>query len=163
MKIKTEKEIRRMREAGLILWEIHRTAGKLVKEGITTQEIDEAVESRINSLGAIPLFKGVPGKVPFPACTCISINEEVVHGIPSSRKLMAGDIVSIDIGVRYKGWCADSAVTLPVGEISEEKKALISVTEDALRFAISMLRPKTSWNSMQAGCKRVSSQKVTQL
>ena len=148
MKIKTQKEIRRMRDAGLVLWEVHRTAGKLVKEGITTQEIDEAVESRINLLGATPLFKGVPGKVPFPSCTCISINEEVVHGIPSGRKLKAGEIISIDIGVRYKGWCADSAVTLPVGKISEEKKVLISVTEDVLRLAISMLRPKTNWNSI---------------
>jgi methionyl aminopeptidase len=148
MKLKTEKEILKMREAGLVLWDVHQAAVELIGEGITTREIDEAVEKRIISLGAIPLFKGVPGEVPFPASACISVNEEVVHGIPSGRRLKSGDIVSIDIGVRYKGWCADSAVTIPVGEISEEKKALISITEDALRLAISMLRPKISWNTI---------------
>ena len=148
MIIKTEKDIRKMREAGLVLWDVHQTAGKLIKHGITTRDIDEAVEKRIISLGAIPLFKGVHGEVPFPASACISVNEEVVHGIPSGRELRSGDIVSIDIGVKYKGWCADSAVTLPVGEISEEKKALLSITEDALRLAISMLKPKISWNTI---------------
>lgn len=148
MILKTEKEIRKMRDAGLILWEVHQAAKRIIREGITTGEIDEAVENRIKSLGASPLFKGVPGEVPFPACTCVSVNEEVVHGIPSKRRLKSGDIVSIDIGVKYRGWCADSAVTLPVGNISEEKQALLSVTEDALRFAISMLRPETNWNSI---------------
>ena len=93
MIIKTEKEILKMREAGLVLWEVHQVAGKLIKEGTTTKEIDEAVESSIISLGAIPLFKGVPGEVPFPACACISINDEVVHGIPSGRKLRSGALM----------------------------------------------------------------------
>jgi len=143
-----------MRDAGLVLWEIHQVVRPLIREGITTQEIDDAVEKRITLLGAKPLFKGVPGEVPFPACTCISINEEVVHGIPSDRKLMSGDIVSIDIGVRYRGWCADSAVTLPVGEISREKKELLSVTENALRSAILMLRPKINWNTIAADLQK---------
>lgn len=151
---KTGKEISKMREAGLVLWEVHLTAGKLIREGVATREIDEAVESCIVSLGATPLFKGVPGVVPFPASACISVNEEIVHGIPSDRKLKSGDIVSIDIGVRYKGWCADSAVTLPVGEISEEKKALLSVTEDSLRLAISMLRPDISWNTIAVNMQK---------
>ncbi len=154
MIIKTENEIQRMRDAGLVLWEVHQTAKKLVKAGITTGEIDQEVENRIRSLGAVPLFKGVPGEVPYPACACISVNEEVVHGIPSNRKLQSGDIVSIDIGVKYKGWCADSAVTLPVGEISEEKKALLDATEDALRLAISMLRPEISWNTIAVNMQK---------
>lgn len=154
MIIKTGKEILRMREAGLVLWDVHRTADKLIKEGITTGEINEAVEDRILSLGAIPLFKGVPGEVPFPASACISVNEEVVHGIPSDRKLVSGDIVSIDIGVKYKGWCADSAVTLPVGNISEEKKELLATTEDSLRLAISMLKPKISWNTIAVNMQK---------
>ncbi|MGD9157869.1 MAG: type I methionyl aminopeptidase [Desulfobacteraceae bacterium] len=154
MIIKTEKEILKMREAGLVLWEVHQAAEKLIKDGITTKEIDEVVESSIISLGAIPLFKGVPGEVPFPACACISINEEIVHGIPSGRKLKSGDIVSIDIGVRYKGWCADSAVTLPVGDISEEKKTLLSVTEESLCLAISMLRPQISWNTIAVNMQK---------
>jgi methionyl aminopeptidase len=154
MVIKTAKEILKMREAGLVLWDVHQAAAKLIKEGITTREIDKAVERRIDSLGAIPLFKGVPGEVPFPACACISINEEVVHGIPSDRKLKQGDIVSIDIGVRYNGWCADSAVTLPVGDISDEKSALLAVTEDALRLAISMLRLDISWNTIAVNMQK---------
>ena len=148
MIIKKEKEILKMREAGLILWDVHQTAAGLIKDGITTKEIDEAVENRIIALDAEPLFKGVPGEVPYPACACISVNEEIVHGIPSDRKLKFGDIVSIDIGVRYKGWCADSAVTHPVGDISEQKTALITATEDALRLAISMLKPGLSWNTI---------------
>jgi methionyl aminopeptidase len=148
MILKTEKEIMKMRDAGLILWDVHQTASKLVKEGATTKEIDAAVENRISQLNAIPLFKGVPGKVPFPACTCLSVNEEVVHGIPSGRKLRSGDIVSIDIGVKYEGFCADSAVTIPVGNVSEEKKALLKVTEDSLRMAISMIKPGVNWNTI---------------
>jgi methionyl aminopeptidase len=148
MILKTEKEIMKMRDAGLVLWDVHQTALKLVREGITTKEVDNAVEKRIALLGATPLFKGVTGEVPFPACTCISVNEEAVHGIPSGRKLGSGDIVSIDIGVKYNGYCADSAVTIPVGDVSEEKKALLKVTEDSLRMAISMVKSGTSWNNI---------------
>ncbi len=148
MILKTVKEIMNMRGAGLILWDVHQTAMKLVREGITTKEIDNAVENRISQLGAIPLFKGVPGEVPFPACACISINEEIVHGIPSGRKIRSGDIVSIDIGVKYEGFCADSAVTIPVGDVPEEKKTLLKVTEDSLRRAISMMKPGVNWNTI---------------
>lgn len=137
-----------MREAGLILWQAHEKARELVCAGITTKEIDTAVEKIILSKGAVPLFKGVPGKIPFPASACISVNEEVVHGIPSKRKLISGDIVSIDIGVKYNGWCADAAVTLPVGEISIEKTELVRETENALRYAISKIRPKVNWNNI---------------
>lgn len=148
MKIKTEKEIMKMREAGLILWDVHQTARKFVREGVTTKEIDQAVEERISGLGALPLFKGVPGDVPFPACTCISVNSEVVHGIPSERIIRSGDIVSLDIGVKYNGYCADSAVTIPVDDVPEEKAALLNVTEEALRMAISMLKPGINWNEI---------------
>ncbi|NVN91443.1 MAG: type I methionyl aminopeptidase [Desulfuromonadales bacterium] len=146
MTIKSDEEIFRMREAGLVLWEAHQKAKELIKEGITTYEIDNAVEKYILSHGAVPLFKGVPGKIPYPAATCISINEEVVHGIPSNRKLVAGDIVSIDIGVKLKGWCSDAATTLPVGNISDEKRRLLTETENALRFAIKQLSVKTHWS-----------------
>ncbi len=158
MILKTRKEITKMRDAGLVLWEVHRTARKMIREGITTLEIDRAVEDRIISLGASPLFKGVPGEVPFPASACISVNEEVVHGIPSGRRLISGDIVSIDIGVRYKGWCADAAVTLPVEDISEEKKLLLAATEDSLRYAISMLKLEVKWNTIAVNMqKRIES------
>ena len=146
MTIKTEKEIRLMRRAGLILWEAHQKAKELVIPGTMTKEIDQEVEEFILSKGAKPLFKGVQGKVPYPASACISINEEIVHGIPSSRKLENGDIVSIDIGVETGGWCADAAVTWPVGEVSEEKLRLIHKTEDILRYAINALSKKTRWS-----------------
>jgi len=148
MIIKTKREIYKMRKAGLILWEAHQKASELIAEGITTREIDQVVESIIVSHDATSLFKGVSGKVPYPASTCISVNEEIVHGIPSDRKLRSGDIVSIDIGVKYNDWCADAAVTIPVGDVSEEKKALLSATEEALRYAISKLKLKTNWNKI---------------
>jgi methionyl aminopeptidase len=144
--IKTDKEILEMREAGLVLWDAHQKAKELLQEGITTNEIDNAVEKYILSQGAVPLFNGVPGRVPYPSATCISINEEVVHGIPSGRKLVTGDIVSIDIGVRLDGWCSDAATTWPVGKISDAKKRLLSETEDALRFAIKQLGSKSHWS-----------------
>ncbi|MBL9122499.1 MAG: M24 family metallopeptidase, partial [Planctomycetaceae bacterium] len=107
-----------MRRAGLVVWEAHQIAAKLVRPGVTTAEIDAAVEAFFETRGAVPLFKGVPGKVPFPAVTCISVNEAVVHGIPGPRVLQEGDIISIDTGVRLEGWCADAAVMHPVGRIS---------------------------------------------
>ncbi len=162
MILKTAKEIFKMRDAGLVLWDVHQTAAILVREGITTKEIDMAVEKRISSLDAYPLFKGVPGKVPFPACSCISVNEEVVHGIPSERILRSGDIVSIDIGVSYKGFCADAAVTIPVGNVSEEKRTLLKVTEEVLRMAISMIKPGVNWNTIADRMqKRAESEKYS--
>jgi methionyl aminopeptidase len=146
MTIKTEKEIRLMRRAGLVLWEAHQRANTLVMPGTMTKEIDHSVEEFILSKGAKPLFKGVPGKIPFPAASCISINEEIVHGIPSTRKLKNGDIVSIDIGVEMSGWCADAAVTWPVGNVSQEKLRLIHKAEDLLRYAIAGLSKKTRWS-----------------
>jgi methionyl aminopeptidase len=146
MTIKTDKEISKMREAGLVLWGAHQKAKGLLQEGIPTNEIDNAVEKHILSQGAVPLFKGVPGRVPYPAATCISINEEVVHGIPSNRKLAAGDIVSIDIGVKLNGWCSDAAATWPVGNISDEKRRLLTETENALRFAIKQLGSQSRWS-----------------
>ncbi|MBV9231310.1 MAG: M24 family metallopeptidase, partial [Chloroflexi bacterium] len=109
--LKTDKDIAKMRQAGLLVWGAHQVAASLVKPGVTTAEIDAAVEKFIDENGAIPLFKGVPGKVPFPAVACISVNEQLVHGIPGSRRLKEGDIVSIDIGCKLNGWCGDAAVT----------------------------------------------------
>ena len=91
----------------------------MVRPGVTTGEIDAAMEKFFSANNAIPLFKGVPGKVPFPAVTCISVNDEVVHGIPGPRALREGDVVSIDTGCKLDGWCGDSAVTHGVGTISE--------------------------------------------
>ncbi|SDM89603.1 methionine aminopeptidase, type I [Geoalkalibacter ferrihydriticus] len=148
MQIKTPEEITQMRHAGLLLWQAHQVAAKMITAGTLTRDIDRAVEETLVAGGGIPLFKGVPGKVPFPAATCISLNEEVVHGIPSSRVLNEGDLVSLDIGVKLNGWCADAAVTYAVGEIDEEKARLLRVTEECLARAIGALRPGVRWSKI---------------
>ncbi len=151
MHLKNKSEIAHMRRAGLAVWRAHQAAAPLVRPGATTGEIDAAVEAALAAAGAAPLFKGVPGKVPFPAATCISINEEVVHGIPGPRRLAAGDVVSIDIGARLAGWCGDAAVTYPVGPregLEPERARLLAVTEEALRLAISLLGVKRRWREV---------------
>jgi methionyl aminopeptidase len=146
--LKTPKQITLMREAGLVVWEAHQIAADLIAPGVTTAEINAAVEQVIALHNATPLFKGVPGKVPFPAGTCISVNEEVVHGIPGKRVLQEGDIVSIDIGVRLHGWCGDAAVTHPVGKISPEKQRLLEITEGTLRLAMKKMETCRRWSEV---------------
>ena len=102
---KSAREIEMMRKAGLLTWEAFQLTASLIRPAITTAEIDAAVDRFFEQHHAAPLFKGVAGKVPFPATTCISINEEVVHGIPGPRRLVEGDIVSIDTGCKLNGWC----------------------------------------------------------
>jgi len=151
---KTPEQIAKMRRAGLIVWEAHQAAAKMVEPGVTTAEIDAAVEKTILEHGAIPLFKGAPGKVPFPAATCTSVNHEVVHGIPGPRKLREGDVISIDIGVHLDGWCGDAAVTRPVGQISEEAARLLAVTEGTLRLAIELIGKKKRWTQISRAMEK---------
>lgn len=146
--LKTEKEIARMREAGLLVWGAHQAAAELVKPGMTTAEIDAAVEKYIADHHATPLFKGVPGKVPFPASACISVNDQLVHGIPGSRKLREGDIISIDIGVRLNGWCGDAAVTHSVGKINPKVQRLLDITEGTLQLAIELIPRSRLWSQV---------------
>ena len=159
MNLRTSYEIKKMREAGLILWKTHQKAKQYVEKGITTREIDKEIECYIKSKNALALFKGVPGKVPYPASSCISINEQVVHGIPSDYKLSEGDLVSIDIGIKYQGWCADSAVTYKIGNISKQCLELSEVTEHYLRQTIQLLSAKSHWSSIV----RETSKRVTEL
>jgi methionyl aminopeptidase len=137
-----------MRKAGLLVWKAHDVASRLVRPGITTGEIDAAVERFFIEHRAIPLFKGVPGKIPFPAVTCISVNDEVVHGIPGRRVLKEGDIVSIDTGCRYDGWCGDSAVTIAVGKIDPEVQRLLDVTKGVLDLAIDLMGKRKRWSEV---------------
>lgn len=127
--IKSQREIGLMREAGEILAIVHEELEKLVQPGITTYEIDRQAEKLIRGFGAIPSFKGYEG---FPASVCISINDEVVHGIPSKKiVLREGDIISIDGGVIHKGFQSDAARTWAVGEISDQARRLIDVTRES--------------------------------
>ena len=146
--LRSKREIEKMHVAGQLVRQAHQRVAQLVKPGVTTAEIDQAVDDLFLDAGAIPLFKGVPGKTPFPAATCISVNDEVVHGIPGKRILKEGDIVSVDTGAKIGGWCGDSAWTYAVGEISDEAKKLMQVTEQALQVAIDLLPVKKRWSQV---------------
>jgi methionyl aminopeptidase len=135
---KSESELRYMREAGRIVAETHRLMASAVKPGITTGELDEIAEKFIRSQGAIPSFKGYNG---FPSSVCASVNDELVHGFPGSRKLNEGDIVSIDIGAQYEGYHGDSAWTYAVGAVSDEVQRLLDVTEASLYAGLALIKP----------------------
>ncbi len=126
--IKSAQEIGYMREAGRIVYETHELLKKLIKPGITTQEINSLADRYIRKSGGIPSFKGYNG---FPASICTSVNNEVVHGIPGLKVLKDGDIISVDIGACYKGYHGDAARTYPVGVISEEAERLIRITKES--------------------------------
>ena len=127
--IKTNEEIEKMRQSGRIVAEVHQLMRELVRPGVTTAELDAAGEALIRSRGATPSFLGYRG---YPASLCISVNEEVVHGIPGSRIIQEGDIVSIDVGAYLDGYHGDGAITLPVGNVDTEWVRLMAVTEEAL-------------------------------
>jgi methionyl aminopeptidase len=156
-----------MREAGKVVAAAHRIARDLVRPGVETIEIDKAIEVHYEAHNALPLFKGYPGpKVPFPAVTCISVNEQVVHGIPGRRVLKEGDIVKLDTACKLNGWCADAAVTLPVGEVRPELKRLIKVAWETLQIAIDELGRRKWWSEvalrMQQNVERAGFSVVTQ-
>ena len=134
--IKSPREMEAMRLAGKITAAARAFAGEMVKPGVTTQEIDKAVRQFIKQQGAVPSFLGYNG---FPGSCCISVNDEVIHGIPGKRVLKEGDIVSIDVGAYIGGYHGDCAATFACGEISDEAKRLIEVTEqsfyEGLRYA----------------------------
>src|SRR5689334_8556952 len=128
-----------MRDAGRLVGEVLTELTGLVAPGVTTAELDEVAERRIRKAGAIPAFKGYHG---YPATICASINDEVIHGIPSGRRILnEGDVISIDVGAQLNGYFGDSAVTLPVGKISEQAATLLRVTEESLYKAIETARP----------------------
>jgi methionyl aminopeptidase len=151
--LKTEREITLMRQSGLLVWQAHQIAAELVKPGTTTAHINAAIEQFIEEHQAIPLFKGVPSapgpeNIPYPAVSCISVNDQVVHGIPGERVLQEGDVVSIDIGIKYKGWCGDAAVTHAVGRVTAETQRLLDVTENTLRLAIELIPKRKRWSQV---------------
>jgi methionyl aminopeptidase len=138
IELKTEKEIEKMRIAGKVVGEILEKLSEMIKPGITTKDIDEFSEKYIRKLKMAPAFLGVPGaRYPFPASACVSINDEVVHGIPNaSRVLKSGDIVSVDMGVFYEGYYGDAARTYAVGAISDAAANLLKITELSLQKGI---------------------------
>ncbi|HZD58299.1 MAG TPA: type I methionyl aminopeptidase [Anaerolineales bacterium] len=139
--IKSSHEIELMRAAGKVNALALITVKKLIHPGISTAELDEAAYEVISGHGGTPAFMNYPGPYPFPATLTVSINEELVHGIPGKRRLHEGDIVSVDCGTVLDGFVADSAFTTGVGEISPLAQQLLKVTEDALYIGIDKLRP----------------------
>jgi len=135
---KTETELAYMREAGRIVAETHRLLARELRPGITTAELDRIAEQYIRSRGAVPSFKGYNG---FPGSICTSVNDELVHGIPGPRKLMEGDIISLDIGAQYQGYHGDSAWTYPIGDVSDTARKLLEVTERALYKGLAEIKP----------------------
>jgi len=135
---KSPEQIDKMAASGKILASVFMELRKLVRPGVTTGELDRRVEAMIRDAGCVPSFKGYQG---FPASACISVNEEVVHGIPGERVLVDGDIAGIDIGLIKDGWHADTAESIPVGEVSDEARRLLQVTDEALWQAIAAIAP----------------------
>ena len=135
---KSKRELEKMRAAGQLVGQVLAHLRTLVEPGITTLEIDRAAEKMIRDAGALPTFKGYNG---FPFSICASVNEQIVHGFPSAYKLKDGDIFSIDVGVTLEGFVGDTATTVPVGKVSEDRLKLIRITEECLERAIEQCRP----------------------
>ncbi len=141
-----------MRQAGICVWQAHQLVAQVVAPGVTTAEIDAVIAEHFRLCQAEPLFKNYPhqneGRPPFPAATCTSINDEVVHGIPNHRQLVEGDIVSVDTGCRLNGWCGDSAWTHPVDSIAPRVQELLDVTRQTLELAVRLVGEKSRWSEV---------------
>lgn len=138
IKIYNENEIEILRQGGKILAKIIEELKKEVKPGVITKYLNKVAEDLVFSWGAKPSFKGFER---FPAVLCTSINEEIVHAVPGKRKLKEGDVLSLDLGIRFNGYCTDMAITIPVGKISKEAKKLIKITKEALKIGIKRAKP----------------------
>jgi len=136
--LKTAGEIELMDRANRIVHQVLDAVGELMEPGVKTRELDRLAERVIREAGGVPAFLHYRG---YPATLCISVNDVIVHGIPGDLPLREGDIVGIDCGVFYKGYCGDAARTFAVGEVSAEAKRLLRVTEEALRLAVEQVRP----------------------
>ncbi len=147
--LKSPREIALMREAGKLVAEALKMCRDMAQPGVKTIELDRAVEAHYQKHGATPLFKGYPGpKTPFPAVTCISLNEQVVHGIPGNREIKAGDLLKIDTACKLNGWCADSAITLMIGDVRPERRRLVEVGKRVLQIAIEEMGRRHFWSEV---------------
>jgi methionyl aminopeptidase len=150
--LRSRREIELMRKAGEVVADVLLKLQETAGPGISTAELDAMAAEVTSQAGAQPLFKGVRNpnaRMPFPGVICASINEQVVHGIPSEHvKLKDGDILSIDYGARFGGYCGDAAVTFPIGEISQENRRLIEITRQALDTAIARAAPGVRWSAI---------------
>lgn len=146
---KSSAELAKMRVVGQLVGSILRDLRSMAAPGVTTRDLDAYAEEKTRAAGGVPAFIGVPGpRGSYRHTLCTSINDEVVHGIPSNRKLKAGDIVGVDFGIILDGYVGDSAVTIPVGEVAPEVKALLKATEQSLFAAIDKMRPGNRLNDV---------------
>jgi methionyl aminopeptidase len=152
--VKRPKELLQMRDSGRLVAEAFALLGEAIKPGVALCELDQLVENFLNRHGAKPLYKGYrgspPDHPPFPGVICASINQEVCHGLPDERVLQEGDIVGIDIGLLYKGYCGDACVTYPVGAVSAEAQRLLDVAQECLRVGIEKATPHYYLNDIGA-------------
>ncbi|RMH00703.1 MAG: type I methionyl aminopeptidase [Chloroflexi bacterium] len=152
MRLKGPKALARMRVAGRLVAECFALLEENIKPGVTLRELDQLVESYIEKQGAQPLYKGYRGSSvdhpPFPGVICASVNHEICHGIPDGRVLKEGDVVGIDIGLRYKGFCGDACVTFPVGNVSPQVERLLAIGQEALRVGIEAAQPGNYLNDI---------------
>ncbi len=148
---KSAAELDLMRQSGRIVGRILEELGPLVRPGIRTRDLDVYAEKRTRELGAVPAFKGYRG---YPASVCVSVNEEVIHGIPSGRLLQEGDIVSLDFGVLYEGFYSDSAITVPVGEVGPEARRLIAAARDSFFKGLAEVREGNRLSDISAAVQR---------
>ena len=149
--LKSPREIELMREAGRVVRRVLSRCEEMASPGVSSAELNAEAERIIAEAGGEALFKGVrapKARFPFPAALCASTNEAVVHGIPNGRPLQAGDIISVDCGVRLKGYCGDAAVTIAIGEVSHEVQRLLDVTRAMLEIAVAHMKPGRRWSEV---------------
>lgn len=149
--IKSQVEIERMRAAGTLASQILEKMRRASLPGVTTGEIDELAHAELSRAGAKALSKNYPSYKPnegFPGYTCISVNEEVVHGIPGARKIKEGDVVTLDLALSLEGYCADTAITVGIGPISPALQKLLAVTRETLDLALAQMRPGRRWSDI---------------
>jgi len=156
--LRSRREIDLMRKAGAVVADVLSKLQEVAEPGVSTGRLDSIASQMTSDAGAEALFKGVRNpraRIRFPGAICASVNEQVVHGIPSDNtKLKQGDILSIDFGVRLDGYCGDAAVTIGIGEVSEDKRRLIDVTSHVLNIAIAEAKPTVKWSQVAAQMQR---------
>jgi methionyl aminopeptidase len=158
--LRSRREIGLMRDAGAVVANVLSKLQEIARPGVSTAHLDEVAAKLTSQAAALPLFKGVRSpyaRMPFPGVICASINEQVVHGIPSNQVILKpGDILSIDFGVRLQGYCGDAAVTVAIDEISEENRRLMDITKGTLDLAIRMAAPGVRWSKIAGEMQKMA-------